>query len=68
MKFQVGEAVTSTQLKCSPKQKIITKSQLPDSMSGAYKKIIEIEAPKAPVPEKPEFDYGAPKFLTQLQV
>ncbi|VDK72603.1 unnamed protein product [Litomosoides sigmodontis] len=64
---KVGEAVTSTQLKCNPKQKIITKSQLPDSMSGAYKKIIEIEAPKAPLPEKSEFDYGTPKFLTQLQ-
>ncbi|CAG9532190.1 unnamed protein product [Cercopithifilaria johnstoni] len=64
---KVGEAVTSTQLKCNPKQKIITKSQLPNSMSGAYKKIIEIEAPKVPLPEKPGFDYGAPKFLTQLQ-
>nr|CDQ05422.1 BMA-KETN-1, isoform j [Brugia malayi] len=64
---KVGEAVTSTQLTCNPKQKIITKSQLPDSMSGAYKKIIEIEAPKIPVPEKPEFDYEAPRFLTQLQ-
>lgn len=37
-------------------------------MSGAYKKIIEIEAPKAPLPEKPEFDYEAPKFLTELEV
>uniref|UniRef100_A0A915PRJ2 Ig-like domain-containing protein n=1 Tax=Setaria digitata TaxID=48799 RepID=A0A915PRJ2_9BILA len=64
---KVGEAVTSTQLKCNPKQKIITKSQLPHSMSGAYRKIIEIETPKAPAPEKPEFDYGTPKFLTQLQ-
>lgn len=64
---KIGEAVTSTQLKCNSKQKIITESQLPDSMSGAYKKIIEIEAPKAPLPEKSETDYGSPKFLTQLQ-
>ncbi|VDK66159.1 unnamed protein product, partial [Onchocerca ochengi] len=64
---KVGEAVTSTQLKCNPKQKIITKSQLPDSMSGAYKRIIDIEAPKLPAPEKSEFDYEAPRFLTQLQ-
>ncbi|OZC07058.1 hypothetical protein X798_05950 [Onchocerca flexuosa] len=64
---KVGEAVTSTQLKCNPKQKIITKSQLPDSMSGAYKKIIDIEAPKLPAPEKSEFEYEAPRFLTQLQ-
>ncbi|KAM3716725.1 Kettin [Dirofilaria immitis] len=64
---KVGEAVTSTQLKCNPKQKIITKSQLPDNMSGAYKKIVEIEAQKLPAPEKSELDYEAPRFLTQLE-
>ncbi|VDN34592.1 unnamed protein product, partial [Gongylonema pulchrum] len=64
---KVGEAVTSTQLTCNPKQTIITHSQLPDSMSGAHKRIVEIETPKAPAPEKPDLDYGAPRFLTQLQ-
>ncbi|VDN06754.1 unnamed protein product [Thelazia callipaeda] len=64
---KIGEAVTSTQLTCEPRQSIITKSQLPDNMSGAYKKIVKIEAPKAPDLEKPDIDYEPPKFITQLQ-
>ncbi|MCP9264543.1 hypothetical protein DINM_022655 [Dirofilaria immitis] len=42
-------------------------NKLPDNMSGAYKKIVEIEAQKLPAPEKSELDYEAPRFLTQLE-
>uniref|UniRef100_A0A183TXY2 Immunoglobulin I-set domain protein n=1 Tax=Toxocara canis TaxID=6265 RepID=A0A183TXY2_TOXCA len=64
---KIGEAVTSTQLMCTPKLTIITKSQLPERMSGAYRRIVEIEAPKPPAPEKPDVDHGPPRFVTQLQ-
>ncbi|VDK45179.1 unnamed protein product [Anisakis simplex] len=64
---RIGEAVTSTQLTCSPKQKIITSSQLPESMSGAQRRIVEIEAPKPSAPEKPDIEHGPPRFVTQLQ-
>ncbi|TKR69858.1 hypothetical protein L596_021954 [Steinernema carpocapsae] len=63
---RVGEAVTSTQLQCTPKENIITQSQLPDRMSGAQVRINEIEAPK-PAPEaQPDVVHGPPKFTTQL--
>ncbi|KJH46031.1 immunoglobulin I-set domain protein [Dictyocaulus viviparus] len=62
----VGEAVTSTHLSCSPKERIIKESQLPQYMSGAQTRIKEIEAPR-PIPEElPEIDHGPPKFTTQL--
>uniref|UniRef100_A0A0N5ALN5 Immunoglobulin I-set domain protein n=1 Tax=Syphacia muris TaxID=451379 RepID=A0A0N5ALN5_9BILA len=63
----VGEAVTSTQLVCSPKHSIITSSQLPESMSDAQKKIVELEAPKAQPLDKPDLVFEAPVFITQLQ-
>uniref|UniRef100_F1KPJ7 Titin n=1 Tax=Ascaris suum TaxID=6253 RepID=F1KPJ7_ASCSU len=64
---KIGEAVTSTQLNCTPKQKIITNSQLPERMSGAYRRIKEIETPKPPAPERPDVVHGPPRFVTQLQ-
>lgn len=60
--------MTSTQLNCTPKQKIITNSQLPERMSGAYRRIKEIETPKPPAPERPDVVHGPPRFVTQLQV
>ncbi|ETN87097.1 hypothetical protein NECAME_01255 [Necator americanus] len=62
----VGEAVTSTKLTCAPKEGIISKSQLPDRMSGAQARITEIEAPRPAPEEMPDVDHGPPKFTTQL--
>ncbi|VDO67652.1 unnamed protein product [Heligmosomoides polygyrus] len=62
----VGEAVTSTRLTCNPLERIIRESQLPARMAGAQSRIVEIEAPRPPAEEKPEIDYGPPKFTTQL--
>lgn len=66
--LKVGEAVTSTQLTCTAKRAIITTSQLPESMSDAQRRIAELEAPKAPPPERADMDYGPPVFISQLQV
>lgn len=64
---RAGEAVTSTKISCSPKESIIARSQLPERMSGAQKRIDEIEAPK-PLPElAPDVDHGPPKFISALQ-
>ncbi|KIH55889.1 immunoglobulin I-set domain protein, partial [Ancylostoma duodenale] len=62
----VGEAVTSTKLTCTPKEGIISKSQLPDRMSGAQARIQEIEAPRPAPEDQPDIDHGPPKFTTQL--
>ncbi|KAK0408252.1 hypothetical protein QR680_003855 [Steinernema hermaphroditum] len=62
----VGEAVTSTKLECTPKENIITQSQLPERMSGAQAKITEIESRRPQVEERPDVEHGAPKFVTQL--
>ncbi|EYC08130.1 hypothetical protein Y032_0067g131 [Ancylostoma ceylanicum] len=62
----VGEAVTSTKLTCTPKEGIISKSQLPDRMSGAQARIREIEAPRPAPEDQPDIDHGPPKFTTQL--
>ncbi|KAF8383875.1 ketn-1 [Pristionchus pacificus] len=64
---RVGEAVTSTKLECKPKEGIISRSQLPERMSGAAKRIAEIEAPRPARPDAPDVDHGPPKFLTQIQ-
>lgn len=62
----VGEAVTSTKLTCTPKEGIISQSQLPERMSGAGKRIAEIEAPRQAPEEAVPIEHGAPKFTTQL--
>uniref|UniRef100_A0A7I4YU80 Ig-like domain-containing protein n=1 Tax=Haemonchus contortus TaxID=6289 RepID=A0A7I4YU80_HAECO len=63
----VGEAVTSTRLTCNPIERIIRESQLPGKMAEAAKiRIGEIEAPRPPPEERPEADYGPPKFTTPL--
>lgn len=60
--------MTSTRLTCNPLERIIRESQLPARMAGAQSRIVEIEAPRPPAEEKPEIDYGPPKFTTQLAV
>ncbi|MFH4979231.1 hypothetical protein AB6A40_005940, partial [Gnathostoma spinigerum] len=62
----VGEAVTSTQLTCTPLKKIISESQLPETMAGAQLHLQEIEATKPAPPEAPEREHGPPKFTTSL--
>ncbi|GMR57574.1 hypothetical protein PMAYCL1PPCAC_27769, partial [Pristionchus mayeri] len=64
---RVGEAVTSTKLECRPKEGIISQSQLPERMSGAGKRIAEIEAPRPAKPDAPDVEHGPPKFNTQIQ-
>ncbi|CAD6198030.1 unnamed protein product [Caenorhabditis auriculariae] len=63
---RIGEAVTSTRLSCTPKEGIISQSQLPERMANAGVRIAEIEAPRPKAPDAPDFDHGAPKFTTQL--
>ncbi|KAK6037027.1 immunoglobulin I-set domain protein, partial [Cooperia oncophora] len=63
----VGEAVTSTRLTCNPIERIIRESQLPGKMAeGAQARIGEIEAPRPAPEERPDVDYGPPKFTTPL--
>ncbi|UMM33610.1 hypothetical protein L5515_007025 [Caenorhabditis briggsae] len=63
---RVGEAVTSTKLTCSPKEGIISATQLPERMANAGRRIAEIEAPRPAVPDAPDADHGPPKFTSAL--
>ncbi|CAJ0920993.1 unnamed protein product, partial [Mesorhabditis belari] len=63
---RVGEAVTSTSLQCTPKEGIISRSQLPERMSGAQARIDEIEAPRPLAEDAPDVEHGPPRFTTQL--
>ncbi|VDP08349.1 unnamed protein product [Soboliphyme baturini] len=57
---RLGEAVTSAHIVCESKDKIIRRSQLPESYSGAQQKIEILETAK-PAPEmEPEPVYGKP--------
>ena len=58
-----GEAVSSATLKCHPKGTIFTDTQHEES----WRRIQEIEAPKAPIPEMPDAPKQPPHFTTQLQ-
>ncbi|CAI4222564.1 unnamed protein product [Auanema sp. JU1783] len=63
---RVGEAVTSTRINCSPKDTIISSSQLPQRMAGAGDRIRELEAPRALAPDEAPVDHGPPKFTSQI--
>uniref|UniRef100_A0A8R1HM90 Ig-like domain-containing protein n=1 Tax=Caenorhabditis japonica TaxID=281687 RepID=A0A8R1HM90_CAEJA len=63
---KVGEAVTSTKLTCSPKEGIISSTQLPDRMANAGRRIAEIEAPRPAREEALDVDHGPPKFTSAL--
>lgn len=62
----LGEAVTKAYMSCDSKESIISTSQLPDQMSGAYKKIRDIEAPKPDRPLPPDAVFGPPRFISKL--
>ena len=62
-----GEAVSSSKLTVKPRDGIISQSQLPEAMSGAQRRIDEIEGRRRAEAEEPVIVHGPPKFVTQLQ-
>jgi hypothetical protein len=66
-KNKSGEAVTSTTLTVTPKEGLITQSQLPEAMSNAQQRIDEIENRRPAEIDEPEIVYGPPRFTSQFQ-
>ncbi|KAI6230227.1 Hemicentin-1 [Aphelenchoides fujianensis] len=58
-----GEAVTSTSLNCTPTETLLLDTQ----KEASWRRVQELEAPKAPAEEQPEVVHAAPRFTTQLQ-
>lgn len=66
-KNKSGEAVTSTKLTVTPKEGIVSHSQLPEAMSNAQQRIDEIENRRPLEVEEPEIVHGPPRFTSQFQ-
>lgn len=62
-----GEAVTSTQLQCQPREGLLLESQLPEAKGrSAQLKIHELEMRRPEKPERPDIKHGPPHFRTAL--